>query len=302
MFAGAFGGPAWRSSRNDSNHRRERYQPAGFDGTTLKAGSTLWFNSEVRVKGLGSSPVTLHVLHGEIDFRAGGTSYQVPVPDATITFSPTATKATTTFDAASDSWETTVPSTAGKVFLAGVVLPLTKNLPGGIDPVTWHADFQTDTAGVSVNWQWAAAVYSKFSTNYTALDVKPVNGKHGSAYANRDHAGTPEAFKSFVIRGGRAATAVPITLAGTARLECALFPPVSSASLAGTVSLFTGGALAGVTITLTGQDANNNAVSQVAVTDSSGHYSFANLAAGTYTLTETVPAGGAAGQRHPRVG
>jgi SdrD B-like domain len=280
----------------------ERLQPsassaisASFDGAALRAGSTLWFNSELRVKGLGSSPVTLHVLDGEIDFRAGGTSYQVAVPNATITFSPTATAATTTFDTATDTWETTVPSTAGKVFLAGVELPLTKALPGGICPVTWHADFQTNTAGVSVNWQWAAADYSKFSTNYTALDVKPVNGKHGSAYANADRAGTPEAFKAFVVRGARWEGGRNFTGTHSATAHVVpqfVAPVVIPASLAGTV-LQTNGVvpIAGVTITLTGKDVNGNAVNLVAVTDGSGNYSFANLVPGTYTLTETAPVG-----------
>lgn len=47
----------------------------------------------------------------------------------------------------------------------------------------------------------------------------------------------------------------------------------------------------GVTITLTGIDADSNPVNLTTTTDSSGAYSFTNLQPGTYTLTETQPTG-----------
>jgi hypothetical protein len=54
---------------------------------------------------------------------------------------------------------------------------------------------------VNVNWQWAAAVYTNFTTAYNALGVKPVDDKVQNPYLNADHAGTPENFKQFVIGG-----------------------------------------------------------------------------------------------------
>ena len=48
--------------------------------------------------------------------------------------------------------------------------------------------------------------------------------------------------------------------------------------------------VAGVTLTLTGTDGTGAAVSQVAITSANGSYSFDNLQAGKYTLTETPPA------------
>ncbi|MEL6898584.1 MAG: SdrD B-like domain-containing protein, partial [Planctomycetota bacterium] len=48
--------------------------------------------------------------------------------------------------------------------------------------------------------------------------------------------------------------------------------------------------IAGVTLNLTGTDVNNNTVNQTVVTDASGNYNFPNLAAGTYTVTQTQPA------------
>ena len=50
-------------------------------------------------------------------------------------------------------------------------------------------------------------------------------------------------------------------------------------------------AIASVTVTLTGVDDLGNPVSQTAVTDDDGAYSFDNLRPGTYAITETPPAG-----------
>src|SRR5262249_37193413 len=132
------------------------------------------------------------------------TPTHVAVPNADLTFDPAATAATTAFDAASNTWKTTVPSNVGgNTWLDGVALALPGGLPGGTNPVSWAADFTTDTAGVSVNWQWSAAVYTNFGSDYNALSVKPVDSNSLSAYQNSDHAGTPEAFKSCVVGGAR---------------------------------------------------------------------------------------------------
>lgn len=49
--------------------------------------------------------------------------------------------------------------------------------------------------------------------------------------------------------------------------------------------------LAGVTITLTGVDATGATVERTTLTDADGSYSFSDLLAGSYTITETQPAG-----------
>jgi hypothetical protein len=76
-----------------------------------------------------------------------------------------------------------VPSSslAGNDFLDGFTFQVPVNLPGGINPVTWSAQFSSDTPGVTLQWQWAAAVYTSFSTNYNSLGVKPVDDNKGSA-------------------------------------------------------------------------------------------------------------------------
>jgi len=71
------------------------------------------------------------------------------------------------------------------------------------DPVTWYGEFATDPPGIVIQWKWAAAVYTQFDLENNALGVKPVDANEGSLYANSDHAGTPEYFKTFVIGGAR---------------------------------------------------------------------------------------------------
>ncbi|NJM41640.1 MAG: hypothetical protein HC853_13215, partial [Anaerolineae bacterium] len=44
-----------------------------------------------------------------------------------------------------------------------------------------------------------------------------------------------------------------------------------------------------MTLTLTGVDVNGNAVAQTVQTDASGRYTFTQLFAGVYTVTETQP-------------
>jgi hypothetical protein len=85
-------------------------------------------------------------------------------------------------------------------------------LPGGIKDVAFTATFSSYATGLTVNWQWAAAAYTSFDTDYNAVGVKPVDDNKGSEYKNSDHAGTPENFKSFVTggaTGGDRITPVP---------------------------------------------------------------------------------------------
>ena len=64
----------------------------------------------------------------------------------------------------------------------GDISGLPSEPPGGIQNVTWSGTISTDTPGVKVKWQWGAAVYTNFSTDYNAIgskaggrqDAKPV--------------------------------------------------------------------------------------------------------------------------------
>jgi hypothetical protein len=96
------------------------------------------------------------------------------------------------------------------------------NIPGGLNPVTWSGTISSDTPGVTIQWQCAAAVYTNFSSNYTALGVKPMDDKTLSQYQNSDHAGTPENFKQFVIGGATGGGGSNFTgnCSGTGAVKC----------------------------------------------------------------------------------
>jgi hypothetical protein len=132
------------------------------------------------------------------------------VPDAKITFAPVAC-ATTTFDAGTETWITTVPlAGSDEIFLSGLAFPV-DNLPGGAK-VSWQGNFSTDQAGACLSWKWGAAAYKSFTTvsttplviDYNAAQIKPA---HQSACGinNGDHAGTPQnpAIRSTVTGGAR---------------------------------------------------------------------------------------------------
>jgi hypothetical protein len=206
---------------------------SNFNGTALAGGTTLWFSSVLNVKGLPSnSPVTVFVTHASISFTANGVTYHLKVPNSSITFSPSTTLATTDFTSLSSpflgsGWDTQLQSSglARNDLSQGVSVQVpSSGLPGGIKNVTWQATFSSFTSGLTVNWQWAAADYTEFSTDYNALGVKPVDDNQGSAYKNSDHAGTPEYFKSFVTGGATGGGGSNYTGSYSGTGSCALTP------------------------------------------------------------------------------
>jgi hypothetical protein len=270
---------------------------SNFNGTAIPSGDTIWFSSVLKASGLGSGPVTVHVTDQVIAFQAGGTNYSLNVPDTTITFSPTTSTGATFFDAGQNAWVSNLPSTfSGNAFLGGYAFQVATALPGGINPVTWQGNFATDTAGVTLKWQWAAAVYTGFGTDYNTFDVKPLDSSSATVYHNSDHAGTPEAFKSFLVGGARGGGGSNFT--GSYSATAAVIPTVDNVQQAASISGYAFDSsdssnivpIARVAITLTGTDVNGNMVNMTITTDASGFYQFTNVAPGSYLLTATTPA------------
>jgi hypothetical protein len=185
---------------------------SNFNGTAIAAGDWIWFTSVLNVHGLGSQRVTIGFT-GSIEFSVDGTMYMVQVPSALVTFLPDVDVPVATTTYCNGQWATIVPLSglAGNVFLDGFALqaPVSTGFPGGIQPVTWQGMFFSLTQGITIQWQWGAAVYTNnsqaayaaFNGNYNELDVKPVDDNTASAYQNSDHAGTPENFKPCVVGG-----------------------------------------------------------------------------------------------------
>jgi hypothetical protein len=173
---------------------------SNFNGTAVKQGDWIWFNSVLKPEGTTSGG-TIRFTNQKVTIVTKKGTTTLSVPNATITFSPLATEGTTSF--AGGEWMTTVPASfTDNVFLAGLAYQLPAELEGGANPVSWEGDFTT-SPGVSLKWQWAAAVYTTFSSEYNSLEVKPLHSTTLDKYHNGNQAWTPEAFKAFVTGGAR---------------------------------------------------------------------------------------------------
>lgn len=178
----------------------------------IQGGDYIWFSAVVNnVAGLpaGANQVKLYLTNSMINFTANGAPYSVPVPNAVVTFnSQSANKPTTSYDLVNNRWSTSIPASglSGNTFIAGVAVPVPAGgFPTGVQNVAWSAAFSTDTPGLTLQWQWGAAVYSSLSTTYAssgAPNALGVNPEDGSADVNgTDPAGTPEAYKAGVTFG-----------------------------------------------------------------------------------------------------
>jgi hypothetical protein len=179
---------------------------ANFNATAIPAGDFVWFNSSMAFQGLSSSPVQVYVKHASVTFTSNGKTYTLEVPPSLITFSSTVDLATTSYITTKPAgWETDLQFSGltGNDFLSGVTLAVpAEGIPGGIQDVTWQATFSSNTPNLTVSWQWAAAAYTSFDSEYDGLGVKPIDDDSGSQYQNSDYAGTPENFKGYVTAGG----------------------------------------------------------------------------------------------------
>ncbi len=174
-----------------------------FNGTAVPCPDYIWFIAVGKLTTPGVAPVTIYTLNQHIQFTANSINYDLAVPDGATTFDGSATTATTTFTGA-NTWSTLVPvGASGNQFYAALAwaVPCPGGLPGSVHPVAWTASFFADKPGASINWTWSAAAYNSFTTAYSSLGVKATDDNHYLPYANSDHAGTPENYKSQVTGG-----------------------------------------------------------------------------------------------------
>ena len=168
---------------------------SNFNGTPISGGDYIWFNANFTASGVPSTGATLTLTNSTIHFTADQT-YNLAVPNAQITFSPSATCTSTTFDTITNTWMTTVPvSGDDEIFLSGLawLVPASFANAGGRvnSQVVWNGTLSSSASGISINWKWGAAVYTNFTTNYNALNVK-AGHQHACGLNNGDHAATPE--------------------------------------------------------------------------------------------------------------
>ncbi len=211
-----------------------------FHNTQVAAGDYVWFSAAFTSRELttyGANGLTVSITSSTIAFAVNGVQYDVKVPDATVTFSPTTTTASTSFDTTTGTWKTSVPEAIkGDVFLAGVPFQAPVDLPGNTS-VTWTGTFASTAYDVDVVWHWSSSVYTSLSTSPSALGVKSVDDSSADvSYRNSDIAGTPENFKANAVGGSGAAPPNPPGPAGangssgTTVVNFQESPPVASSS------------------------------------------------------------------------
>jgi hypothetical protein len=223
VFAGSFNAHAVSSITSN------------FNGTNITDTSFIWFNSHITSMTGASGPVTLYFRNQKISLTSPETNiaYELSVPDAEIRIDASTIAASTAFTGG--SWITTVVNVSDDPFFSGYVwdVPDGEN-PKASNPVTWSGDFYASVSGITIQWQWAAAVYSSLSLDNSSLGVTPIDG------AGASQSGTPLNFTAFVIGGARGGGGSNYTgsNSGTATVSnLQVVPETSSACLAMFASL-----------------------------------------------------------------
>jgi hypothetical protein len=180
---------------------------SNFNGTAIPGGDWIWFNSSFTPSGTSAGATIKFTGQTITIVKHNKQVVTLSVPNSTVTFSTSATKATLTFTGG--EWVEVVPAKfTGEVFLAGLAYQLPSELEGGAAPVTWEGNFTTSSSKVELQWQWGAAAYAEFTNEYNALEVKPLHSSNGEDnYPNGDQPGTPEHYANAIggARGGGAA-------------------------------------------------------------------------------------------------
>jgi hypothetical protein len=176
---------------------------ATFNSQTIQPGSQVWFVGAFDLQSaVPPSGLTVYVVDQTITLQLQNkVAVELSVPDSVLTFSTSATSATTAFDKVDDRWVTTVPaaSTNG-VFFSGLAYLVPPGVSVAGATVTWSGFF-LGPSGFKAQWQFASAAYTTFSADYNSLGVKPLHSTSLDSYHNGDQPGTPENFKSYLAPG-----------------------------------------------------------------------------------------------------
>jgi hypothetical protein len=271
---------------------------------SIRAGNYIWFNAVVNnVNNLGSGQVKLYLTDSTISFTANGTPYTVPVPNAVVTFNSASqtSGAKTTYDQTNSRWSTAVAASGltGNTFVAGVAFQVPSGgFPSGIQNVMWSASFSTDIPGVTLHWQWGAAVYTSLSTTYATgsnANVLGVNAEDGSADQNgTDPAGTPENYKQYLIFGatGGGLTSYTGYFSPAAGVVPTIAPMSVSPSSVDFVPQKQGTTSAAMTAVLTNNDSTSHNISSITITGTNAS-NFAFAATNTCPVSASTLAAGA---------
>lgn len=170
-----------------------------FNGSPIALGSTIWFTSVISAPAF-HRPMEMTMMNSLITFKSGRIHYRIEGPNMRMNLAD-GREVHDGYRSLRYHWYLDAPyATAGNDLLNAVAYKPPNALPGGITNVTWSAKFYSREAG-RLEWRWSAAVYSRLERHYASLAVKAVDDARYPPY-NTDPAGTPEAFKQYLLAGG----------------------------------------------------------------------------------------------------
>ena len=171
-------------------------------GSHLTSGCTAWLHSTFKPTSCsdGSTYSFKGVVCSISGTGVGSTPTSVKCPDSVITFSKACTVATSTFNAATNCWTTTLPADCnpGNVFLTGCPQTVANGCDLTNAKVTWSIGSSTNNCGASnLNWNGGCTGYTSFNQNnyngcadYNQIGVKSCDSI--TAYGDSTNcAGTP---------------------------------------------------------------------------------------------------------------
>jgi hypothetical protein len=167
----------------------EIISPTSWNRFTVPFGAApvAWVHAQFKPNGVSAAtPATVQFT--DVSFVLNGIKY--PMPDGVVNFDPNApSTSTTTFSGTpgttSARWTTTINPNfiSDENFLVGAAIPVGPAIAGG-GQATIRFTTQTDDAALSFSWQWSAAVYTFWPTDWNQAMIQAY---HGSGL----HADTP---------------------------------------------------------------------------------------------------------------
>jgi hypothetical protein len=161
----------------------------------VPAGTTpvVWVHAQFKPTGV-PTPMATTVQFTGVSFVLNGISY--PMPNGVVNFDPNAPSTSTTTFAAGipwtspPQWTTTINpnSISDENFLVGAAIPVDATIAGG-GQATIQFTTQTNDTGLSFSWQWSAAAYTYWPSDWNQALVQPY---HGQGPTGSQHADTPD--------------------------------------------------------------------------------------------------------------
>ena len=151
------------------------------------ASPVIWVHAQFKPTAVPTSASSTVHFTG-VSFVLNGISY--PMPDGIVNFDVNAPLTSTTVfsgtpGTASALWTTTINPTviSDENFFVGAAIPVNATIAGG-GQATIRFTTQTDDTGLAFSWQWSAAVYTFWPSDWNQALIQPYHG-------NGLHADTP---------------------------------------------------------------------------------------------------------------